>query len=146
VYDIFCTYNKGIFIMQTQYKLLLKHYGVFLNHIPIEECSIDALLFRFKHFPYQSMDVFTSHCAISAMFHYHHATEVRVVIEGTGTYVFVVDDQLCVVDVGPGDCITIPKTIIHAFSSEDLVKFVRCFEDADYTSYVPSLIVSDPEH
>jgi mannose-6-phosphate isomerase-like protein (cupin superfamily) len=121
--------------MHTQYHSLLAQHGVLFSRIPDNEVSVDAILHKFKHCGYHDFDIFTSHPPLPADLHYHIATEFRVIVEGEGVYIIIVDSQMCVVPVSAGDCITIPYFVEHAFSSESPVKAVRYFDDADYTAW-----------
>ncbi len=110
----------------------LAEYGItYLKH-PLDQLSLDGVLFRYKHFNYKSHDVFTSRNLFSTDLHSHLGVETIVVLVGSGIFEFPIDDLMIELRVHPGDYISIPKNVVHKFSSYGMLKTVRYFDGESY--------------
>jgi cupin superfamily acireductone dioxygenase involved in methionine salvage len=59
-------------------------------------------------------------------------TETIVILEGIGIFEFPVDDIMIELRVYPGDYVSIPKNMVHKFSSSGKIEAVRYFDGKSY--------------
>lgn len=91
---------------------------------------------------YKASDVFVLPFSekLYTTIHYHKDKEARIILKGNGTFYIPSEKTLVIIDVFPGDVVTLDDNVIHWFSSKEELVSLRYFGDNEqYASHTPEL-------
>jgi cupin superfamily acireductone dioxygenase involved in methionine salvage len=108
-------------------KIELEKYGIYYSTDAFNDLDkfADSVL---KKFGYTNWDIHRSTLAITSRdLHYHMYAQARMIIKGSGTFYFEIDDFVIELVVDPGDFIAFPPKVVHYFNTIVPVVALRFF-------------------